>query len=103
MKVLKFIFNIAFLISAIFGGFFGVFLIELIILQITEAVDPESFVNGCVYTGKIFNLFYTVSSNTGYEPEQSVFSMYFGGFIGLVFGVWVIYKRHKAGARVTQV
>ena len=47
---------------------------------------------GTIKTDGIFNLFYTVSSNTGYHPEPSLFNFMFTTSVGLIMGVFFSYK-----------
>lgn len=40
-------------------------------------------------TNKLFDLFYTISSDTGYHPEPSYFNFAFTLCIGLLLGIFV--------------
>jgi hypothetical protein len=46
----------------------------------------------CVENGAVFNLFYTISSGTGYHAEPSYLNFIFTALIGMVVGGFTSYK-----------
>ena len=61
--------------------------IEKIIIDEKCEYDIEN-----IKTGKLFDLFYTISSNTGYHPEPSLFNLLFTVFISLLIGIFISYR-----------
>ena len=49
--------------------------------------DPCKYDVDKIKTGKLFDLFYTISSNTGYHPEPSTFNFYFTTILSLLIGI----------------
>jgi lipoprotein signal peptidase len=76
----------------------------IIITQLLNHLIIEQFVIGdaCDYDtngkvpGIIFNLFYKISSNTGYHSEPTLFNFYFTTFLGIVFGIFFALKYFKS-------
>ena len=77
----------------------GVVLLSFITLQMLNHLIIEKFIIGdpCKYdtekieTGKVFDLFYTISSNTGYHPEPSAFNFYFTTFFSVLIALYISY------------
>ncbi len=55
--------------------------------------DPCEYNTEGTETGQLFNLFYTISSNTGYHPEPSLFNFYFTTILSSMIGLMVAYKQ----------
>ena len=53
--------------------------------------DPEKFAVEDIETGKLFDLFIEISSDTGYHPEPSLFYFRFAYAIGILSGVLTAY------------
>ncbi|MES2380964.1 MAG: polysaccharide biosynthesis protein [Bacteroidota bacterium] len=78
-----------------------ILIVSFIVFQLLNHLVIEKIIIGdpCEYdtegneTGKLFNLFYTISSNTGYHPEPSLFNFYFTTILSTVIGLLVAYKR----------
>ena len=70
------------------------FIISFVFTQLLNHEIIERFINGnpCrfdtdnIKTGKIFDLFYTISSNTGFHPEPSFLNFIFTTSCGMVIG-----------------
>lgn len=54
--------------------------------------NPNSYDTENIKTSYIFDLFYTISSDTGYRPEPSNFNFIFTFIIGIGFGFFSGYK-----------
>lgn len=75
-------------------------IISVITCQIINhgIIGPIIIGDSCSYdvkgikTGKIFDLFYEISSNTGYHPEPSLFNFYFTTGVGILIGGLISYK-----------
>lgn len=86
----------------------GILIISFIILQLINHEIIEQIIIGdsCKYdtdgvqTGWIFNLFYTISSDTGYHPEPSmfnfIFTTIFSLFLGSISSYYLIWKKSKS-------
>ncbi|UII25994.1 hypothetical protein LVD15_22235 [Fulvivirga maritima] len=76
-------------------SFIGVILMFAINFEI---IDKIVVTNACKYdtsntpNGFIFDLFYEISSNTGYHPEPSYFNFGFTAILGLILGLLFSYK-----------
>jgi len=76
------------LIAGILIAFFLNFsIINNAIIGNEEAYDTTS-----IKTSKFFDLFYTISSDTGYHPEPSYFNFIFTALIGIFVGGLIAYK-----------
>ena len=95
MRSRKTIFNVLSIIASIFGCSVGLYFIDIVILQIIITLNPDDFVTGCICSGKILNMFFTVSADTGYLPEPSDFSIYFIIFTSTT--IVGIFAKRKAG------
>lgn len=49
--------------------------------------DECAYDTNNIKTSTVFNLFYEISSNTGYHPEPSFFNFIFTAFLGIVLGL----------------
>lgn len=78
-----------------------VLVVSFIVFQLLNHLIIEKIIIGdpCEYdtegneTGKLFNLFYTISSNTGYHPEPSLFNFYFTTILSFVTGLVFAYRQ----------
>lgn len=78
-----------------------ILIVSFIVFQLLNHLVIEKIIIGdpCKYdtegneTGKLFNLFYTISSNTGYHPEPSLFNFYFTTVLSSMIGLMVAYKQ----------
>jgi len=78
----------------------GVLILSFILTQLINHLIIEKIIIGdpCDYdtigndTGKIFDLFYNSSSNTGYHPEPSLFNFYFTTVASILIGYCICYK-----------
>jgi hypothetical protein len=59
--------------------------------------DPEAYDTDRLKTGAVFNLFYEISSNTGYHPEPGNFNLIFTTLTGVTFGGLFAYWWFKRG------
>ena len=76
------IFAVFIIISVLIAYTINYALINNIIIGDECAYDTNN-----IKTSAIFNLFYEISSNTGYHPEPSYFNFIFTAFLGIVLGV----------------
>jgi len=75
--------------------------VSFITFQLLNHLIIEKIIIGdpCEYdtegneTGKLFNLFYTISSSTGYHPEPSLFNFYFTTILGILTGLVFAYRQ----------
>ena len=67
-------------------GVFIVFTINYGFLTDLVLKDEFKYGNGSKKTGLLFSLFYTISSDTGYVPDVSMFNVLFSLFLGVVLG-----------------
>jgi len=84
------------LIISVWGCVMGLYFLNFFVLSPIIVGDPERYDTDGIKTGKLFNLFYEISSNTGYHPEPSVFNIYFTLFVGVVLGGWIAFKWSKS-------
>lgn len=75
------------LVSFIFTHLINFFVIGNIIIG-----DPCDYDTKGKKTSTIFDLFYNVSSNTGYHPEPSLFNFYFTTGVSLLITTFLAYK-----------
>lgn len=61
-------------------------LVNLLILTPFFIGDEVSYMKKGVTTGPIFNLFYEISSDTGYMPDVSRFNIIFTIMLGFIIG-----------------
>lgn len=78
----------------IFSIFFFYF-INFMFLNDLIVDDTAKFDSENPSLSQFFNLFYLVTSETGYQPEPSKFNFFITGLIGLIFGVFVSKKYFK--------
>jgi len=45
-----------------------------------------------IETSKLFDLFYTISSDTGFNPEPSYFNFFITAVVGLSIGIYLSFK-----------
>ena len=73
-RIFNVVMNALITITSVVGCYVGLFFINYLILEIITGgidgfdIDPAK-------TGKIFYLFYTISSNEGYDPVLSDFNI----------------------------
>lgn len=72
--------------SVIIAFLFNYSMLNDLIIGNEEAYDTSH-----VETGVLFNLFYEISSNTGYHPELSHFNFAFTAIAGLLVGCALSY------------
>ncbi|WP_448701088.1 hypothetical protein ACFGVR_03210 [Mucilaginibacter sp. AW1-3] len=81
----------------VLAGFIVANVINILIGDIIIG-DPEAYDTDGIKTGPVFNLFYEISSNTGYHPEPSIFNGIFVTVIGVALGGWFAYRHFKRTA-----
>jgi hypothetical protein len=85
-----------------FAGLLIVLFINFAILNSIIIGDEEAYDTSDIKTSWLFDIFYTISSDTGYHPEPSYFNFIFTALIGLILGGIISYKiiwRQKKEAR----
>lgn len=83
------------MLLSVFLGIFLLYCINYFFLDSLIVGDPEAYATTNIQTGYIFNLFYEISSNTGYHPEPSNFNFIFTASIGALCGVLFALRRSK--------
>ena len=66
--------------------------INYFIIDKVVIADECSYDTDNIKMGTIFNLFYVISSDTGYHPEPSYFNFLFTTIIGLTIGGLLAYR-----------
>jgi len=74
------------------GGLLIAFIINYKILDKIIVTDICETDTSNLSHGYIFNLFYEISSSTGYHPEPSYFNFGFTVFLGLLVGSVIAHK-----------
>ena len=69
-----------------------VMFINFSIIYKIQIPDPCAYDVDAIKTSKLFDLFYEISSNTGYNAEPSKFNVYFTIIVGLCLGIIATYK-----------
>jgi hypothetical protein len=80
------------------GCFIMAHLTNHLVLEPIILGDPCEHDGAGTGTGRLFDLFYTTSSNSGYHPESSWFNFYFTTGVSALIGAFISYRsiRRKA-------
>lgn len=76
----------------IFVGVAIAYFLNYSILNNIVIGNEEAYDTQHIETGFIFNLFYTISSETGYHPEPSYFNFLLTTLVGVIVGGFMSYK-----------
>ncbi|MDI9364461.1 MAG: hypothetical protein QM541_05890 [Flavobacterium sp.] len=74
------------------AGILVAFFLNFSIINSAIIGNEEDYDTTSVKTSKIFDLFYTISSDTGYHPEPSYFNFVFTVLTGVFVGGLISYK-----------
>ncbi|MDR1679386.1 MAG: hypothetical protein LBR81_06355 [Prevotellaceae bacterium] len=85
-KFIKCLLSIFFIVT----GFFLAVGLNIVLYKIIIG-DPCHWHN-VVDTNFVFDLFYEISSNTGYHPEPTFFNLIFTLLFGILLGLFLSYK-----------
>jgi len=80
---------------SVWGCVIGLYFLNFLVLSPIIIGDPEKYDNDGIKTGKLFDLFYEISSNTGYNCEPSSFNVYFTVCLGVILGGYVAFRWSK--------
>lgn len=75
-----------------FIGIVVMFAVNLGIIDKIVIKDACKYDTSNTSSSFVFNLFYEISSNTGYHPEPSYFNFGFTAILGLLLGLFLSYK-----------
>jgi hypothetical protein len=67
------------------------FLVNFAIITPLVLGDLCRYDTGQITTGKLFDLFYDITSESGYHPEPSLYNIYLTGILGIVIGINLSY------------
>jgi hypothetical protein len=96
MKIRTIIYKVLITITSVVSCYVGLGFLNFFILTPIIVGDPERYDTDGIKTGKLFDLFYEISSNTGYHPEPSVFNAYFTLCLGVIVGSYVAFRWSKS-------